>query len=433
MPSFLEFLMSFGKQEHPKDFHFTSLKEDSRISESQRFPKVPEIQRSGREIRLCYNLRSVERSLGQERFQWSIRQSAVYHSFDLESGQAVWINVKGNKVMKNRVLTPDSPIKSDPKSESQSFSASLRTHILFSDWSGENWRWYLNDLEAEFELVSAKTLIAPVDKPHVSLNKPTSSIVRKYMATTVSRQQNLTNPARTTWASNESAKTKFDKVFNWMRSSGGNDQALVPSTPSDGRSPYSSRSASIASAQSDDKETAMGPLSKKRLNRQPTDLDEIESQPGSLEVFTMEDLQRIQYVEERLQEVLLMLKYNGHVLRGLREHYDYVIKHREFPRQIKKDSEDDYVKFNKRVLEVEKDLTAHQTRVEMLLCQTGQRKRLVNNATASILGLLLLMPEADGGHPTISKYESHRNVCPRSSVLGRQHGRLDRKHARYCK
>jgi hypothetical protein len=141
MPSFLDFVFPLGKQEYARDFHFSGLREESRLGAKQRGLNIPELGRSGNEIRLCYNLRSVERSEGQLDLRWSIRQSAVYHSFDLKSGKSLWINVKDNKLIYNRMLEASIlPSISKIESLSEAFSGSLATHLLLCDWSGENWR-----------------------------------------------------------------------------------------------------------------------------------------------------------------------------------------------------------------------------------------------------------------------------------------------------
>jgi hypothetical protein len=99
MPCFLDFVFPFGEQEYAQDFYFSGLREETSLDSGGGYPAISELGRSGREMRLCYNLRSVEASSGQTNLPWSIRQTAVYHEFDIETGRSVWITVKGNKLI----------------------------------------------------------------------------------------------------------------------------------------------------------------------------------------------------------------------------------------------------------------------------------------------------------------------------------------------
>lgn len=318
--------------------------------------------------------------------------------------------------MKNRVLEP-SELPATPTKEPicQSFSDSLRTHILFSDWSGENWRWYINDLEIELDTASSKTLIAPIDQPPTpNADAKTSFALRKFTGQSsrpsrtnsrpssniheaqaprtqigsrfpaaslterrgstgsIGHEQHNQKRSINIWKSNRAAKLTFGRMFKDMRSNRiGALLAKRQHTLSNTSSLRSSRTASIDGSppsfeKSESTQAPQGEGSK------ATDIES-----DDLNTFTMEDLQRIQYVEEKLQEASLMLKFNGQVLQGLREHYRYAISLQSFPPQIKASCENDIEKFHKRIQDVEKDLVAHQSRIEMLLCLAVQRKQLV--------------------------------------------------------
>jgi hypothetical protein len=93
---------------------------------------------------------------------------AVYHAYDAGSGSAVWIVVKGNGLMKDRLkseMESSGPLGSSSFSTStEAFASALKTHLFFCDWAGENWRWYVKFLEDEFQQASRSTLSAVVDR-----------------------------------------------------------------------------------------------------------------------------------------------------------------------------------------------------------------------------------------------------------------------------
>ncbi|OCL06941.1 hypothetical protein AOQ84DRAFT_342611 [Glonium stellatum] len=160
MPTFLDFLFPFGQQEYPQDFHFSGFRHQSRLREVDRGLRIPELGRSGKDFQLCYSLKSVESSKGQVEWPWSIRQMAIYHSFDFESGRTVWIVIKGNRLMRNRVKQTTGANKRSRlfDTPSHALSAALETHLVYSDWSAENWRWYINFLEEQLQTSTRHTL-----------------------------------------------------------------------------------------------------------------------------------------------------------------------------------------------------------------------------------------------------------------------------------
>ena len=93
---------------------------------------------------------------------WSIRQTAIYHSFDLETGRALWINVKANQAIKDRIREATTKLPwYETGSRSEAFSATLELHMLLCDWASEVWRWYIDDLENRLHAYSAVAMVAP--------------------------------------------------------------------------------------------------------------------------------------------------------------------------------------------------------------------------------------------------------------------------------
>ena len=153
MPSFLDFLFPFGRQEDAQDFYFSAFRSHFSFDDSSRSLAIPQFGRSGRFYELCYNLKSVENSKYQDDWPWSIRQCAIYHSFDVREGRATWIIVEADPLVKRRLASAIGP-RGLPETKSfqsvgKGFEACLATHLIFAEWSSSNWRWYIKFLEEE--------------------------------------------------------------------------------------------------------------------------------------------------------------------------------------------------------------------------------------------------------------------------------------------
>jgi hypothetical protein len=159
MPSFLDFLFPFGSHEGPRDLNFSGFRQESRLEPFYSRLELAELGRSGRELRMCYNLKAVEPSEYQPDMPWSIRQTAVYHSLDVVTGSSFWIIVKGDELVRERieaatVVSGTSTQLDDLDFRGNPFAASLATHMVICDWCSESWRWYISFLE---EVLSEKT------------------------------------------------------------------------------------------------------------------------------------------------------------------------------------------------------------------------------------------------------------------------------------
>lgn len=155
MPGYLDFISVFGTQSRPRDLRFSGFREQTLLSNPPCGPSVPALGRSGRQFQLCYNLKSVS-SLSPagtptKNKEWSIRQAAFHHQFDIDEGTTLWIVAKGDWEIKERIQDmtgkdgrPED--KSFDKPE-ECFRSSLAVHLLNSHWSTEDWRWYIQWLE----------------------------------------------------------------------------------------------------------------------------------------------------------------------------------------------------------------------------------------------------------------------------------------------
>ncbi|KAF2813082.1 uncharacterized protein BDZ99DRAFT_382142 [Mytilinidion resinicola] len=346
MAPLLDFVFPFGAQEQAQDSHFSGFRDDDYLSNADGGLCVSEIGRSGRSMRLCYNLRSVEPSKGQVDLPWSIRQTTIYHSFDITSGGTLWINVKGNKLLKRRISEASKQLQAlNPRSfdsTSGAFASALATHLIFCNWSGENWRWYLNDLEREAQSVTRKALSAPIDE--------TPSPVSINALSTFSQARTATMMTESSW------KTLSSKLSLRKQQE---ETANLPEPLREKTEPR--KNPSIMRAD--------------RLTLPPR----VQNEGSSTlkDDFSFSDLQRIQYIEEKTNEVLLVLKLNSEVLRDLKEHYRSVIRDPQFPSEISLKCHSEFARFEKCISGVEKDLRMQLSRTETLLCLLAERKSLL--------------------------------------------------------
>ncbi|OCL05834.1 hypothetical protein AOQ84DRAFT_322351 [Glonium stellatum] len=420
MPSFLDFVFPFGRQEHQQDSHFSGFRHDNSLNPLDRGLSVRELGRSGREIRLCYNLHSVEKSSVQAYLPWSIRQTAVYHSFDVETGRSLWINVKGNRLLKRRI---EEAAKSSQlgsfKSIGRSFAATLITHMFFCEWAGENWRWYINDLEKELQDATGKTISTPADRRLSSVSEADrrmssmSDVARQVLLLSEAADRQLAPLSEADRRlSSVSELTPLPMIPRTRQSLSMNHQETSSRPPS--RPPSSSSQAkSTASEGSSVSKLQFSPFQGLHLEMpsstipsklgnllmKPSELQSsgkpqaIELDPGlpiedsisQQESFSFSDLQRLQFIEERTHEALLVLKQNMTVLKELRQHYHAAGSTPDLPREIRSDCRMDFAKFENRVLAVERDLGMQQLRIEALMTLLADRKNLVSGFLYGIL------------------------------------------------
>ena len=165
MPGYLDFLSVFGSQSKPRGLRFSSFHEQTFLNNPPRAPQIVSLGRSGQQFQLSYNLKAVARISSSKSSsvptQWSIRQAAFHHQFDVVNGTTLWIVTKGKldereteegKVdIKERIqaLTGDNGAAENKSFETpeDSFRSSLAIHLLYSHWSAEEWRWYVQWLE----------------------------------------------------------------------------------------------------------------------------------------------------------------------------------------------------------------------------------------------------------------------------------------------
>jgi hypothetical protein len=97
--------------------------------------------------------------------------------------------------------------------------------------------------------------------------------------------------------------------------------------------------------------------------------------------FSFSDLQKVQLVEDKANEVLLVLESNINVLLKLQEHYEYVTGSEHCPPNLIQDCARDIERFEKRIVSIINDLRMQQSRTQTLLRLLADRKSLVRSIT----------------------------------------------------
>lgn len=367
MPAVLDFLFPFGRQEYAQDFHFSAFRQETSLAEFERGLRIPELGWSGLDIQLCYSLKSVEASPSQREWPWSIRQCAVHHSLDLETGRASWVIIKGDQLMKNRIRSAMKNMRRSGKpfleTVANSFAATLAFHLILCDWSGESWRWYVNFLDEEFQATTRRTLTSTIDTPSSPLNEePQSPTTQRH----VSR-------ATTNFSSAERPESKISLSSRVSKKIRVNTNLSNPISEKTLIQPDDLPKNKISNFQPLPPVT---PPTTPPLYHAPYCSSENPAEDVQPE-FSFSDLQKINFIEEKANENLLVLRTNISVLQDLRHHYRFIAASEEWPQGLKLKCRGDLLHFEKRVAVVEKDHRMHQSRVETLVRLLGARKSLV--------------------------------------------------------
>lgn len=152
MPGYLDFLHAFGAQDNPRAQFFTGFYQQTMLEDKVQIPKM--VGRSWRQFQLCYNLRGVTciKRFDGTGTEWTVRQAAIHHQFDVVYGTAVWIVTKGRQDLLQKFdhFTKGSPGRCFDTPQS-CLRTSLETHRMFCHWAAEDWRQYVDWLEDGLE------------------------------------------------------------------------------------------------------------------------------------------------------------------------------------------------------------------------------------------------------------------------------------------
>jgi hypothetical protein len=339
MPSFLDFIFPFGRQNFAETFHFSGFYPDERISTHKCGIKLAEIGRSGQDVRMCYSLRSVEAHLLDDEWPWSIRCTALYHSFDVEAGSSFWIFIKTDLLMKAKLeaaTQADSPGGGKGfLSAATAFSSSLQMHLLLFDWCREHWRWYIDFLEKELQKSTRLALLLTFE----TSQSQDSTIARSRGIKRAQGCSDTFSPASYVEKGenfhNESAITKTRRFFCPAKKKTSPPKAeSSPTNPAPGR----------------------------------------ETQA---EEFTFKDLQRVHFLEENANEVVLVLESNIKIITEITAYYQNLLLEEDFPDNLRQDCRADIKQFTKNATSTVNDLEMQASATKTLLRILSDRRALV--------------------------------------------------------
>lgn len=339
MPEFLDFLSSFGRQTYSQDFQTSGFRQRSCFRSQGKGTQISELGRSGCAIRLCYSLRSVEPSESQQDWPWSIRQTAVHHSFDLETGRANWFVIKGNEMMKKRFREAKSrglQVFNSFSDLGKAFASSLTDHLTVCEWSNEHWRWYITFLEDRLQTLTRRALSIKVEK---SVSPVVWDSVRPNI------QQRLSE-------ADEDKGAAMERRFTQLSS---------PSSPKTPR---------------EEIQVQPFPPDKRGLPAP----NSTETCASSSHEFSFTDVQKTQYIQEQARDALLAVKVNTTVLMDLREHYQVLAESNQLPQHTFASIGPNVTTFKQDLSAIGKDFQMHQLRLESLLNSVAERKGLVCGA-----------------------------------------------------
>lgn len=333
MPTFLEMVFPFGEQHYARDFHFSGFASEHRLTDASRGLELKELKRSGKHLELCYSIKSVEHT--KDVNPWSIRQCSVYHRYDLETEQTTWIIVKGNSLMQDLIrvhnLREFGGTGDSTGLTRSSFNATLDVHALIAAWAGENWHWYLNDLESSLQELTRPLLTSPFQTPPSNL----PPLPEEGVSTTL---WSPPNPSKK-WTLRSMSKT-VKRSFSWS------------TLHSNAETVYTEE-----------------PIST---------LQEQRSVTHAVDGFSFRDLPRVQSVQEKANELLLVLTANCTVLDRLRKDYMHFAAAAECPSTIKSGAIVALEEFEREIVDVMEKLTMQQSRAQALIHLVNERKAIVS-------------------------------------------------------
>lgn len=310
---------------------------------------------------MCYSLKSVEPSEYTPSMPWSIRQAVVYHSMDVETQKSFWIIVKGDELIKERIEdAADSPVVRKTlggrEENSNALSRSLATHMIVCDWCSTDWRWYISYLEESVQEKTGHMLAAMVHHPNQLPKEKTSKAVTWSTTASSLKEKRSLRVSRTI----KSLPSRTSRIASRANS-------FLNNTPS---TSFREKPDSLAELQAPAESPTLEPIPPK---------------------FSFTDLQRVQLIEDKANEVSLIVDSNIKVLKELREHYSAVVASGELPAELVLKSKSDLERFEKRIVSVTNDLHMQQARTQTLLRLLGDRKKLVSVIYQSCIAVCLIV------------------------------------------
>lgn len=284
-----------------------------------------------------------------------VRPLAVYHSYDVETGRAVWVSVKGNSNTREQICDAlEDQLHSAPAGSAHTFASTLTVHISILENVEENWQSYINEMDHEVRTTVYKASHAKIDiGPHF-----------EHMQQSIKQQiarpstNNISGGARV-GSLLQSIKSGFQKSSS--------KQNLEKSDPT----PIKPKGNDFWW-----KKMLSGP-SHMTPSDQKDEIQNILDKYLKLDNYSFEDNQNLHRYGEAIQEAILTIKLNANVIRGLRDFYQCQTLHQSV---FKDDSHPDIYqaeKFIARLESLENSLRIKHEQLESLEKFVKEAKVLV--------------------------------------------------------
>ncbi|EJT71367.1 hypothetical protein GGTG_10626 [Gaeumannomyces tritici R3-111a-1] len=196
MPSFLRLLANWAippvDPSDPHCFHKAAFHHENVLTHDGAKTYRTAMGRSGLQIRHCYSIWGTEKD---EEGIWRIRQTTLYHSLDVVTGKALWVNVKTNEIMKKRM---SAVAREEPSPEASSsareksivaLANSLEMHALAAEWCSQDWGVCIQSVEKELRAILDKLKNLPVTEVERCLEVDAGALIQDFEPTTRVRRQ----------------------------------------------------------------------------------------------------------------------------------------------------------------------------------------------------------------------------------------------------
>lgn len=350
MPSFLDHIVTF--RQRPKPHLATAFHSENFLDESDRDSALP--GRSGLRIQHCFNLLSAEHNERYEKAPededpWQIRQAAAYHSFDPVEGRSLWILVKGNDKLRERISTATQKqrafrVSSVRSSKEKAFVSNLVVHRVMLEWCAENWNDYIEHLEEEVK-PAWKSRLMPV----------TEMVDPEKIARRLSRKKTI----------HESA-SRIPTLDPQSPMSGSFSEKVTRSLS---RLNSGFEFKKMLSFRRTGSEQTTGTLAE-----EPEDEEE-EDHVGNYFSFT--DLQKLTRIGDNLEQSQMVMEQNMTVLKEIRDYYEVLVKSDEFSKCIDvKNCHPEISSFFQKMVSIERSLEVAKYRIQSLARMLESNKEL---------------------------------------------------------
>ncbi|KAF2971548.1 hypothetical protein GQX73_g1985 [Xylaria multiplex] len=376
MAQFLDVVLFFGTfpgLNVPTAFQHCVFRHERFVApdDASRF-KIPQLGRSGMEIKHCYNLWSAEKSDSShgKRAPWEIRQAGLYHSLDLLNGKATWIHIKANEILEKRIDEAYNSIKlhqgHNPQTVLGSLSATLLTHLILFEWCGENWRQYLNYWECELGRILTTIRNAPISKVEKLLVDVKSDILGS-----PTQQLPIPPAARMGTLSSQTTRWGLTGSPTFMSKS---STLLFSSFAEKHIKSDHNRFSQVAVSESNAQTPA------------PIQASVDDAGPGQdpfhiFEEFKLEDLQHLHHIGSKLHEADMVLKLNADVLLEVMEYFKNFANDLQTPKELRDGCQASLSRFLQRTMGIVRELEAERMRISTLIALLNDGKTLFDAIT----------------------------------------------------